>query len=71
MIDASDVFEWVADADDQGAEFADDLATLVESIAEHAQTSVTVQTHSEEYARNRTIEKIKELAEALRAYRID
>lgn len=71
MIDATDVFEWVSDAEDQGAEFADDLATLIERIAEHAQMSVTVQTHSEEYARNRTIEKIKELAEALRAYRID
>lgn len=71
MIDATEVFDWVSDAEDQGAEFADDLATLIEQIAESVQTSVTVQTHSEEYARNRAVEKIKEHAEQVRAFRID
>jgi ACT domain-containing protein len=71
MIDATEVFDWVSHVDDGGEGFANDLATLVEQIAEEAQATVTVQSHSEEYARNRTIEKINELAEALRAYRIE
>lgn len=71
MIDVRKVFDWLSHVDDNGEEFANDLAELIEQIAESVQTSVTVQTHSEEYARNRAVEKIKEHAEQVRAFRID
>lgn len=71
MIDVRKVFDWLSHVDDNGEEFANDLAELIEQIAESVQTSVTVQTHSEEYARNRAVEKIKEHAEQVRAHRFD
>lgn len=73
MIDARKVFDWMSPENDpeKTALFANDLAELIEQIAESVQTSVTVQTHSEEYARNRAVEKIREHAEQVRAFRID
>lgn len=72
MIDPREVFGWIdPQIDGTWEQFAEDLATLIEGIAKEVQTSITVQTHSEEYARNRSIEKIREIAAEVRAHRFD